>query len=266
MKIWYQSASSLRYEPVWDNYGLALEEQCKKILRPDTEVFITGIPVMARDIEMHKSLQYFQNVQILNNMVQAQREGYDAIILGCTLDPGLAEGKAMLDIPVVGISEVNYHLATMYGNRFAIVTTSPALWENYCMQIERYGINPNRYMPGPYIFEVSEEDIARSLTNPAPIVDKFMAVAEKAVADGASVIIPSPGFLATLLNKAGINRVNDASIFDTISVALKSAEALADLHKIGISPSRRPGVYAKPSDKYAATTMKKFEQIFKIRF
>ena len=51
MKIWYQSASSYRYEPVWDDYGRTLEQQCKAILRPETGLYVTGIPEMVRDIE-----------------------------------------------------------------------------------------------------------------------------------------------------------------------------------------------------------------------
>src|SRR6185436_6014601 len=105
MKIWYQSASGYRYESVWDEYGRTLEAQCRNVLHRDTEVYVTGIPVMVRDVENWRSLQYYQNVQTLNNMRRAQREGYDAFVIGCTLDVGLPEGKSMLDIPVVGISE-----------------------------------------------------------------------------------------------------------------------------------------------------------------
>jgi len=111
MKIWYQSSSGYRYEPVWDEYGRTLEDQCRNVLRPDTQVHVTGIPVMVRDVENWKVLQYYQNVQAINNMRVAQQQGYDAYVVGCTLDVGLAEGKSMLDIPIVGISEASYHMA-----------------------------------------------------------------------------------------------------------------------------------------------------------
>ena len=53
MKIWYQSASGYRYEPVWDEYGRTLEAQCRRVVHADTEVYVTGIPVMIRDIELY---------------------------------------------------------------------------------------------------------------------------------------------------------------------------------------------------------------------
>ena len=55
MKIWYQSSSSYGYEPVFEEYGKTLEEQCNKIVRPDTEVHVEGIEVMVRDIENQKA-------------------------------------------------------------------------------------------------------------------------------------------------------------------------------------------------------------------
>ncbi len=265
MKIWYQSASSYRYEPVFDEYGKTIEKQCKRVLRPDTEIYVTGIPMMIRDVENWKSFQYYQKIESLNNMWRAQKEGYDAFVIGCTLDVGLEEGKSMLDIPVVGISETNYHLAMTMGRLFAIVTSSPALWEAYGEEIERYGLS-SRYLPGPYIVRASEDEIATALKSPQPLLKRFKDTAGKAVGDGASVIIPSPGFLATLAYRTKLTKVQDALVLDTVSVAVKTAEMLVDLRKIGIEPSRRIGVYAQPDKKSAREAFDKLQKIFKIEY
>jgi allantoin racemase len=263
VKIWYQSATTYGYESVWDEYGRTLEEQCRKTVRPDTEVHVEGIEVMVRDIENQKSFQYYQNIQSLNNMLRAEKEGYDAFVMGCTLDVGLEEGKSMVDIPVVGISETSYHMAMMLGHLFAVVTSSSAFFEVFKGQTERYGLS-DRYLQGPYIYAASEEDIATALTNPQPLMEKFKAVAEKAVDDGASVIIPSPAFLSTLAYRAGLTKIKDALVLDTISVAVKTAEMLVDLKKIGIEPSRRIGVYAKPDKELRKKTLDSFRKVFKI--
>ena len=264
MKIWYQSASSYGYEPVFEKYGKTLEEQCKGIVRPDTDVHVEGIEVMIRDIENLKSLQYYQNIQVLNNMLKAEREGYDAIVMGCTLDSAVDEGKSIVDIPVVGISESSYHLAMMLGHLFAVVTSSSAFFEVFRRQVDKYGLT-SRYLQGPYIYEASEEEIAIALENPEPLMQKFEKVAEKAVADGASVIIPSPAFLATLAHRAGLTKIQDALVLDTISVAVKTAEMLVDLKEIGIGPCRRIGVYAKPNESFQKEAFKKLEKVFKIK-
>jgi Asp/Glu/hydantoin racemase len=263
MKIWYQSASAYRYESVWNEYGRTLEEQCHRIVRPGTEVYVTGIPVMVRDIENWPMLQYYQNAQTLANMAKAQKQGFDAFVIGCTLDVGLTEGKGMLDIPVVGISEASYHVAMTLGRMFAIVTSSPAFCEVYSGLVERYGVAA-RYLSRPYVMHASEEEIARALVSPQPLIATFTAEAERAVADGASVIIPAPAFLSTLAHRAGLTVVNDAPVLDTVSIAVKTAEMRADLRRIGVVPSRRIGVYCKPGDAFADESLKRLQDVFRI--
>lgn len=264
MKIWYQSASAYGYEPVWDEYGRTLEMQCRRVLRPDTELHIAGIPVMVRDIENWRSLQYYQNAQTLRNMRRAQQEGYDAFVIGCTLDVGLAEGKSMLDIPVVGISEAAYHMAMTMGRLFAVVTSSAAFTEVYGEQVERYGC-AGRYLRGPYIVPASEEEIALALARPGPLVEKFKAAASRAVADGASVIVPGPAFLSTLAHRAALTQVDDALVLDTISVAVKTAEMLVDLRRAGVAPSRRIGVYCRPDPRMQEEALARLDDVFRIR-
>lgn len=265
MKIWYQSSSSYGYEPVWDEYGKTLEEQCKNIVRPGTEVHVEGIEVMIRDIENFKTMQYYQNAQILNKMVKAQKEGYDAFVIGCTLDNCLEEGRALLDIPVVGISEMAFHMAMLMGHLFAVVTSSSAFFEKFREQTDKYGVT-SRYLQGPYIYPASEEEIATALTNPGPLLENFKTVAEKAVDEGASVIIPNPAFIATLAYRAGLMSIKDALVLDTISVAVKMAETLVDLQKVGVKPARRIGVYARPDEKATEFAFQQLKKIFKIEF
>lgn len=262
-RIWYQSASAYGYEPVWDEYGRTLEQQCAAVLRPDTEVRVSGIPVMVRDIENWRGLQYFQNVETLNNMRRAEEEGYDAFVIGCTLDVGLAEGKSLMEMPVVGISETAYHMAMTLGRMFAVVTSSSAFCEVYGEQVVRYGVD-RRYLPGPYIVEASEEEIAMALGKPGPLLDKFLAMAEKAVKDGASVIVPGPAFLGTLAWRAGITQVLGAPVLDTISLAVKTAEMQAELWRRGLRPSRRIGVYQCPEGRWRNPAFERLRPVFSI--
>jgi allantoin racemase len=263
MKIWYQSASAYGYEPVWEEYGRTLQQQCKAVLRPDTELRVAGIPVMVRDIENWRGLQYFQNIETLNNMRRAEEEGYDAFVIGCTLDVGLAEGRSLLDIPVVGISEASYHMAMMLGRNFAVVTSSPAFCEVYGDQAVRYGVD-RRMMPGPYIVDASEEEIATALGKPGPLLEKFVATCERAVRDGASVIVPGPAFLSTLAWRAGVQDVLGAPVLDTISVAVKTAKLQADLFRNGMRPSRRIGVYARPEGGWQNPAFGRLREVFRL--
>jgi hypothetical protein len=142
-----------------------------------------------------------------------------------------------------------------------VVTSSPALWESYGEQVDRYGVR-SRYLPGPYIVHASEEEIAIALADPGPLLERFKEAAQRAVADGASVIVPSPAFLATLAHRAGLTHVDEALVMDTVSVAVKQAESLADLKRIGIGPSRRIGVYCQPGPTMARESMERLSSVF----
>jgi hypothetical protein len=119
-------------------------------------------------------------------------------------------------------------------------------------------------LPGPYIVEASEEEIATSLANPGPLLDHFVAQCERAVRDGASVIVPGPAFLATLAHRAGLTQVLGAPVLDTISAAVKCAEMMASLYKIGITPSRRIGAYARPDQAHLDSSLARLSKQFRI--
>ena len=56
-------------------------------------------------LEHSSYIRYLNEAQVIDNAIRAEREGYDAFCVGCTLDPGIAQIKEILDIPVVFLSE-----------------------------------------------------------------------------------------------------------------------------------------------------------------
>ncbi|MCF8077924.1 MAG: aspartate/glutamate racemase family protein [Desulfobacterales bacterium] len=263
MKIWYQSASSYGFEPVFEGYGKALEEQCRRAAAPGTEVHVKGIQVMAKDIVKYKAPQYYQKIQILNNMLQAQAEGYDAFAIGCTLDDALEEGKAFVDIPVVGIAESGFHQAMMLGGFFAVITNTIAFCNVFEEQAQKYGAT-RKFLPGPYICTATGEEIAEAIDHPDPLMAKVFPVAEKAVEDGASVLLFNPTYLATLAYRAGVAQMRKAVVLDTVSILVKTAEMMAGLKRIGIESSRQIGVCCKPDKEKRLQILESYKKVFKI--
>ena len=50
-------------------------------------------------------------------------EGFDAIILACFDDTGLAEARRLSGVPTIGIGEAAFHVAMLLGAKFSVVTT-----------------------------------------------------------------------------------------------------------------------------------------------
>lgn len=59
---------------------------------------------------------------ILEQIVLANKEGYDVIVIDCACDPILEAAREVSKIPVVGPRNTAFHLALTLGTRFGVVT------------------------------------------------------------------------------------------------------------------------------------------------
>ena len=86
-----------------------------------TEVVYRGLPncgVRAVNDERSREIVAPLHVEMA---LDAEKEGFDAIAMGCLLEPGVREAKEKCKIPIVGALEASVHFAAMLGNRFSFV-------------------------------------------------------------------------------------------------------------------------------------------------
>ena len=98
------------------------------------------------------------------------------------------------------------------------------------------------------------------------VAKKFKPVVEKAIADGASVIVPIPACIGQLLYKTGVTKLNGATVLDPVVVVVKVAEMLVDLKKLGIEASRKLQVYGSPGRELLTKVYETYAPIFKIEY
>ena len=55
-------------------------------------------------------------------VIRAQSEGVDAVVIDCMGDPGLRAAREVATIPVLGPCETGMHIAAMLGHRFSVLT------------------------------------------------------------------------------------------------------------------------------------------------
>jgi allantoin racemase len=87
----------------------------------DTVVNITDIESGPSSIESAYE-EYLSVPETVKKSIQAEKDGFDGLILGCFGDPGLDALREMVSIPVVGPGETAMHIAAMLGNKFSVVT------------------------------------------------------------------------------------------------------------------------------------------------
>lgn len=80
---------------------------------------------------------------LLELVKKADQDGAQAIIIGCFDDTGLDAARALVSCPVIGIGQAAYHLASLYGARFSVVTTLDVSVPILAANISTYGLAQN---------------------------------------------------------------------------------------------------------------------------
>jgi allantoin racemase len=168
---------------------------------------------------------------------QAERDGYDAVVLACFSDPGLEAAREVVSIPVLGIEECALHVAAMLGHKFSIMTGRSERVPGKMEHVRLRGLAEKLASVCPLGMSVLEMD-----AEPQRARSRIIEVAGAAVReDGAEVIILGCAGLAGY--SAEIERELGVTVVDPSPVALKMAETLVALK---LKHSKR-GLYASPA-------------------
>jgi len=80
---------------------------------------------------------------LLELVQKANAANAKAIIIGCFDDTGLSAARALANCPVIGIGQAAYHLASLYGARFSVVTTLDVSVPVLSANVSKYGLDKN---------------------------------------------------------------------------------------------------------------------------
>lgn len=247
-----------------ESYRALFEREVELVKRSDTEVVKKYVDHGISSLEhyAYPGLRYLNHLEILKSMIQAEKEGYDAVISACWFDPGIEAAKQLLRIPVVGSAESSMHLACMMGLKFAIVTSDPRFIPQMIELIDHYRMSNSTIERKPVrSLTLSGPELVGSLTGDfTPIIQNFQEIAKSCIGDGAEVLIMGCGLVAPVLSTSGMRYVEGAPIIDPILISIKVAEMLVDLQKAGIPTISRKGLYSAPPTEDIETVL---ELIFK---
>lgn len=183
-------------------------------------------------------------VDVVEQILAAASEGADAVMVACSGDPGVAEARTLVSIPVVGPMEAALHLACAYGRKVGIVTVKDRSWVEYCeMLAESCGLG-DRLSGIRSIQTPSATAFNEGFSQPEVIAREIAENAAALIEAGANSIVIGSAGLSVMASAAGLSSVPnyDAPIFDCLSVGLKTAELRADLHKkLGVPACSRVG-------------------------
>lgn len=117
----------------------------------------------------------------------AERDGFDAVIIHCFIDPGLSESRAGVRIPIVDPGEVTLRAGATLSRKIGITTPSGDTIDSYEPYLKALGIE--NYVVGVEAIKMPLMPFARQ--NPVEMTDAFLDAGRRLVERGAEIICPS---------------------------------------------------------------------------
>lgn len=251
-RIWHQSFTVLGDLP---DYREALRERIQAVVRPDTQVVLHGqIPGTYRtdypvgDLK-YRFLYWMHGLQWVAAAREAERQGFDAMVMANIPSPMIAEIRTLVDIPVVAYGEAAFHVSGLYGRKVGMLFFAVERRDFWPERLREWGVSER--FAGIEQAGVTFHDVAAALKDEEKrktVVAAIVKQGEKLVAEtGADVIVPGEMPLNLLLAMAGVNYIAGATVIDGISLSFKMAETMIELKQFsGMGPSRRGYHHDKP--------------------
>jgi Asp/Glu/hydantoin racemase len=240
-RIWYQSFVDPEEQRP---YMRRLEDSLAAQAAPGVRFEVHGVSPPDRYLS---SLTEFRcAAQAIRSAVEAERQGYDAFVIGHFQEPGLIECRSAVDIPVVGLGEVTMLYACVLGRTFGLVTINPVFIPWHRDQIVRLGLAQRAVGVRAIDTQVAtymgafEDDVAYQ-----QVKDDFRRQALPLVEAGAEVVIPAGGLPMLLLAREPRFEIQGAAVLNGIAVVAAMAETAVRLFRTtGVAASRQ-GTFAK---------------------
>lgn len=216
---------------------------CGSVINADTTLHFRaprrGPVSMPQYIEDYRN-PYFQNLmvrEVIETLIEVDREGFDALVVNCFDDPGVKEARSLLDTPVFGLSEPTFHYACQLGEKIgALVPDMPGQVAFVRNQFEAAGLGSRLIVDGvraerkPF-----RESLAEALQNPQAMIDRLTVQSRELVDDGANVIVIACGGLGQfcgLLKFHGFeHRGAIVPVVNPLTTAVKTAETMVAMQR-----------------------------------
>lgn len=108
-------------------------------LGQDTEVTVIAPPDCPPATENEQD-RLVAALAVFSEATKAQDEGFDAVTIDCTLDPGLKAARKATRIPVVGAGEAALAVSLLLGERFSVIMPTPQSVAPMIAKIRQMGL------------------------------------------------------------------------------------------------------------------------------
>jgi allantoin racemase len=204
--------------------GFRTPEDAARLESEGVKVSFVNIDTGPASIECDYEIMLAQPGTIAK-IVEAERQGFDAVVIDCMGDPGLSGARECVSIPVLGPMQTAMGVAAMMGHKFSVVTVLSRILPMIQTQAAVYGLTSKLASARSVEIPVLELEKDLVATKRALIAEARKAVVE----DGADYIIfGCTGMLGCAeavhagLREAGL----DIPVIDPVPTAINVAAAM----------------------------------------
>ena len=245
-KIWFQGATDRQFMAP---YIAKVEAHLKSILEPDfSATFNTTTPPATTT---HAITEYRIGRNLIKSAVEAERQGFAAMVITHFQDAALAEVKSVVDIPVIGLGETTLMHSLTLGRKLGLVTINPAFVPWHEDQVIRYGIQSR--VVGVRAVQATVADFIDSFASDdakAKLTPKWERECRILLDQGADVIVPAGGLPMMLFGSERGANIDGAPIVNGVTLVAKTAELAIKLRNAaGMAAVSRRSNFAKPPEK-----------------
>jgi len=251
VRIWHQSMTDLTRLP---GYEAMLRDHATRVCDPGTSVDLHGVlpgtyPVGVAPIEMGRSRwsAHLRAIQVVENALRAEREGYDAVAISSFVDPGMEEARSVVDIPVLGSLETALLLSSTVGRAFGLLALEESMAYRLRKLIRSYGFEDRVVSVAALDPPLNEHQLDKAFAGSPEFLDSFTGQARSLIRLGVDVIIPAEGVLNTVLVHNKVSEVDGVPVLDSYGALLGMAQMLVRLRERTGLRVGRGAAYFKPS-------------------
>lgn len=210
-------------------WNAKIESSCEKVADKATYIKVVNTK---RGAETLEGFYYgsFAEVDAIEKIIEAQKEGYDAVVVWCTANVGVEASREVVSIPVVGIMEAAHLLAMLIGRKFSELVSVEHVVVRHWRNADIFGSKSK--LVSVRVMDLPIKELHKNLDL---TYKRMYEAGKKAVEeDGADVLVLGCGAILGLTDR--LERELGVPVIEPGAAGIKVAEMLV---KLGVSHSRK---------------------------
>jgi allantoin racemase len=161
---------------------------------------------------------------LVKKIIEAERDGFDAVVQTDAFDPGVEAARLAVRIPVVGSLRASLHFAATLCDRFALTVPLESYVPYVWRLVETYRMT--HFVTGMKVIGMYEVGDLSKYHD--PILERTIAVTRELIAGGAQALIPlAARLIPAAVSAEEVEREVGIPVINTQAVAIRFAELMA---------------------------------------